>query len=588
MMLDLFGTPTKALITSLAGGSALIAATAALMPSTSDLTAAIGRASWTSSKPAAPAPAVAAVPGRTPAMLATMFAQGASLSLPELKWLLASSTATADAATLTAIARRIDASDPVATRQVTTRQVTWDILAGKRPAVARAFLEQRPDRASPENWQLRFDLSRQTGDEAFARSMVQAAATSPGGPPPAQLIAAAYAVDLPEAIVSAAEHGAVPRLDQALSLDMARRAVAGGRGDLISRIDRAGTPAWRNQDPWLALTLARQAGDFAGALRYAALLPSGRDEARRSLVMASGDRPAIRAMLLEQAGPGTNRGPIAQQLLQQGFRTDAVRLLQDDSANRSPADPAVARLLFLMGPRPDPAGLQWLRDMATRRPEWRTVYVERERPAAALAFLRDLPESGTTQGLLQQLRLANAAHDREAGLRLVARLLDGRSLSAADTALIAANAPPRLDNRWALALARARLATRAATSQDQLDLAWDAWNRGHPEDARGYLDSYLTTKPADLSALRLMAEVENKQHGKDAARVWLSRALAVSPPASLERAEILERLGRTNEAIPIVAALRASSPGNSHLTAVYGRLLIAAGDPGRARKVLQP
>lgn len=583
MMLSLFSTPTKALITSLAGGSALIAATAALMPSSGDLKAAIGRATWTSSKPATPAPAVAAVPGRTPAILAAMFAQGSSLSLPELKWLLASSTATADAATLGAIARKIDASEPVS-----TQQVTWDILAGKRPEVARAFLEQRPDRASPANWQLRFDLSRQTGNEAFARSMVQSAATGAGGPPPAQLIAAAYAVDLPEAIISAGEHGTVPRLDQALSLDLARRAMTKGRVDLIGRIDRVGTPAWRNQDPWLALTLARQAGDFASALRYAALLPSGRDEARKSLVLASGDRPAIRAMLLEQAGTGGNRGPIVQELLQQGFRADAIRLLQDDSANRNPADPAAARLLYLMGPRPDPSGLQWLREMATRKPEWQAIYVEREKPAAALAFLRDLPGAGTTQGLLQQLRLANAAHDREAGMRLVARLLDGRSLSAADTALLAANAPPRLDNRWALALARARLGARAETSQDQLDLAWDAWNRGRPGDARGYLDAYLKAKPNDQSALRLMAEVENKQHGKDAARVWLSRALAVSPPASLDRAEILERLGRADEAIPIVERLRASSPGNKHLTAVYGRLLIAAGDPGRARKVLQP
>ena len=583
-MISLFATPTKAAITALAGGGALVATAATLMPSSVDLAAVAHRAAAAFGRPGASAAAVAPVPGRTPAMLAALFAQGKALTLPELKWLLATSTTSADLPTLVAITRQIEQHEPVA-----SARVAWDILAGNRPNVAHAWLEQRPDRAAPALWPLRFELGRRSGDMGLMRSMVQSAAMRPGTAPPAQLIAAAYAAQMPEAIVTAAEHRAVPPLDAALSLDLVRRAVSARRADLVARIDRAGTPAWRNADPWLALTLARAAGDYGSALHYAALLPSGRDEARRSLILASGDRPAIRSLLLEQAAaPGARRAPIAQQLLDNGFRADAIAVLQAESAGLPPSDPSAARLLYLMGPRPDASGLQWLRTMAARQPDWRQPYLEREKPAAALAWLGAQSTAATTPDLLQRLRLASAAHDGKAGADLVALLLDGRALSPAELALVAANAPPRLDSRWALALSRARLASGSGLPQDRLDLAWDAWKRGRAEEARAQLEPYLAARPNDGPALRLMAEIAKKRGGDKGARPWWERALATTAPTSLERAQVLEQLGRTGEALAVIQTLRAAAPTDRRLTAFYGRLLVASGDPGRARKVLQP
>ncbi|MEP6866985.1 MAG: hypothetical protein ABJA20_00565 [Novosphingobium sp.] len=584
MMGPLIGSARQAMMLSVVGGFVLLGAAATLLPDSTDLAAASRRAAAAFAGPVQHAPPPA-TPVRPPELLASLFEQGTPLRTWELQRLLAYSTKQADAKTLTAIVRQIEVHEPVP-----SARVTWDILASHRPAVAQDFLEQRADKASPANWPLRFELHRQTGDLAFARGLVRAAATTPGLVKPPELIASAYAVDFPEGIVIAAEHRAIPALDRPLSLDMARRAAAQKRFDLIARIDRSGTAAWRNDDPWLAMDLARRSGDFATALRYATMLPTGRDEARRSLIIASGDRQAIRTMLLDQArsNVGEGRAAIAQQLLDTGFRPDAIALLQADCANRAPADPVATRLLFLMGPRPDKTGLQWLHAKAVQSGDWQQVYIDRAKPAEALAFMSRQPGAATTKLLLQRLRMASAAHDRQTGLGLIAQLLDGRPLSAAEASAMSANAPARLDNRLALALSRARIAANIGLPQDRLDLAWDGWNRGRPDEAYQFLDPYLKAFPKDRAALRLMANVEKKRRGDGAARVWLERALDSAPSPSLDRAEILERLGRAKEAILIVEALRQTAPGDNHLKAVYGRLLIASGNPGRAQKVLQP
>ncbi|MCW1381900.1 hypothetical protein OLX02_03605 [Novosphingobium sp. KCTC 2891] len=579
-----FATGRQTILAVMVAAGSLVAATTALMPNASDIAAALQRAKPPAAKPQLAPPPANTAPARTPDVLSTLFAQGAPLQTTELRQLLAYSAKTGNAGTLSAIADRLAEHEPVP-----TAQVTYDILASGRPDVARAFLESRPERSSAENWRLRLELHRQTGDLAFAQSMVRAAATAPGSVAAPDLVAGAYAAGVPDAILTAAEHRAIPPLSRAQSLDLARQAVASGRIDMIARIDRAGTPAWRDDDPWAAMSLAQRAGDTAGALRYAALLPNGAAEAKRSIIMASGDKQAIRAILLEQGRSDTKALPVAaQQLLESGFRPDAVALLRAGCANCAPDDPIATRLLFLMGPRPDADGLGWLRAKAGASPAWLKIYAERERPAIALAFLETRPDADSTAMLLQRLRLATDARDKAAASRALGHLLDGRPLSAPQALAMTAASPPRLDAPTVLALTQARVRAGAALPKDRLDLAWDGWNRGDANAARDQLKVYLASAPADPAALRLMAAIEKKRLGDKAARGWLEQALAATPPATPERAELLEQLGRTNEALALVQSLRQSAPGNRKLEAMNGRLLIAAGDPGRARKVLKP
>jgi hypothetical protein len=304
--------------------------------------------------------------------------------------------------------------------------------------------------------------------------------------------------------------------------------------------------------------------------------------------MASGDRDAIRGLLLSNAK--ANRGDIpkvAEQLVQLGLRPEAMALLRAESAERAPADPLVQRLLYLMGPRPDRENLAWLRERAAPSSQWETIYLDRERPAAALAFLESRSQAPDTDALILRLKLANAARDRQSATKAVSQLLDGRRLSPGQLSVISSQMPSAASGRLTLALANARVAAGGPSPSDRLDLAWDAWNRGDTQEAANHLQGYLKIKPSDAPALRLMADIEAKRAGPEASRPWLERALARTAALSTERVQILGRLGRKREALELIDILRRETPNDRRLSVIHARLLIENGNPGRALKVLQ-
>ncbi|WP_232307478.1 tetratricopeptide repeat protein [Sphingobium chungbukense] len=571
--------PNAAFLGPILAGGLLLAATVVLMPDRWQIADAIRRGTFS------PPPAAIPLPPPSTAQLMQRFSGGKRLALPDLQRLMAASATTASASTLSAIADALAKGHaPVA-----TDRVSYDILASGRPDVALAFLESRPDRAAPALWRLRFDLHRKTGDLAGAADLLRSAAITPGNAPPQHLVEAAYALATPEILITAAEHGAIPPLSQAQALDLASWANTAQRYDLISRIDRAGTPGWRAANPWLAMTLAQRSGDSGSALRYAALLPSGRDAARESIIMASGDPQAMRQYLLAQASAkGADGSAIAQRLLEKGFRPDAIALLRQQSAKGASDEDVSARMLYLMGPRPAGEDLDWLRSRASADPRWLAAYIEREQPAKALAFVESRPAADSSDMLVQRIALANAARDRVAAARALDGLLDGRPLSAMQLkAAATATVPADRAGRYALALARARIAAGQGEASDRLSLAWDGWNRGDAAETAGQLLDYLRDRPDDRAALRLMADAQAKLRGEPAARPWLERLLANTPP-SIERAELLNRLGRTSDAMAMVETLRQATPNDRRLDIMLSRLLIASGDPGRARKVLRP
>ena len=566
-----------------AAGVVLITGAYFLLPNQSLVSDAISRAIPRS--PVVPPP-LAALPARDLAALWQLFDQDVPLGATELRQLLANGATFADAAKLSALAGKLEATGAPSS----TLTSTYEIMASGRHDVALAFLNQRPDRASAELWRLRFELTRSSGDVAAASAQLMAAAQHPGAAPAKDIVEAAFELNTTDALLVAAEHGAIPRLDRAVTLNLVQSAVAKGRYDLVGRIDRAGSPDWRQVDAWLAMDLARRAGDTQTALRYAALLPAGQvEDARSAIIMGSGDRGAIRTLLLGQAGSRPSERPmIAQQLLDAGFRTEAVDLLRAESASRAPADPIAARLLYLMGPRPDAAGLAWLRAKAGRDPAWMKVYAERENPRTMLTGLEAGDGRATTETLLMRLKLAGMVRDRQAGIRALDKLLDGRALSAQHLSAISANTQPGMPDRMVMALTRARAAAGIALPSDRMDLAWSAWNRKDYRDASAQLQAQLATNPADMDALRLMANVTAKLQGERAAKPWLERALAQTPRGSRERVALLEQLGRTKEALALVEGMRAQAPGDRRLTVMHARLLIANGQPGKAQELLNP
>ncbi len=502
---------------------------------------------------------------------------------------IAAEISTATAARLAALTAQLIA-DGV---PVTTAQIAYDLVAAGRPAVALAYLAARPDGSAVATWRLRVDLLNRTGREPAAAALVAAAARMRGAVPPADLVAAAYAIDRPDLVVLASANGVIPPPDTRLALDLARRAEAADRGDLIALLDRATRADWRAADPWLAIRLAARDRDVAAGLRAANGLPvDQRAAAREAILTESGDREGLRAELVAHAAiPGARPDTSAERLLAAGYRDDAIALLRT-AASGQPSTAAVSRrLLYLMGPRPGADDVAWLRQQAMQgdtqqQRGWLSSYVERDRPADALAFVSRHPLAAQTDVMLMRLSLARAAHDDSEGRAALAALLDGRPLDPAQLAALSATAPARLGPAQAAEIARRRIAAGVAGPRDQLDLAWTAWNAGDAKAAAKWLDGQLASTPTDLPTLRLMADVQSRIGGDRAARPWLERALAQTPDESRARAELLNTLGRRAEAVALVETLRADTPDDPALAALHARLLIARGQPGRARALL--
>lgn len=500
---------------------------------------------------------------------------------------IAAAILTADATDLAALTARLIAEG----QSLTTAQVAYDLIAARRNAVALAYLRARPDGAGPATWALRVDLLRQAGRLAEATALVARATQARGTIPPAALIAAAYAIDRPDLVIAAAARGTIPPPDAPLALDLARRADTMGRNDLIASLDRATRADWRAKDPWLAIRVALRAKDSSAAMRAVDRLPADqREAARETILTTAGDRDGLRRLLIARAARGNaEAGPIAEQLLAAGYRDDARAILRT-AAEGQPVNAALAqRLLYLMGPRPGADDLAWLRQQTRRgtptdQVDWIAAYAPRDRPADALAFLSRHPLADGTPILLTRLSLARAAGNDTAARGLAGLLLDGRSLDPRELRALAAAAPA--DAVQPGTIARRRVAAGIAEPRDAIDLAWASWNAGDAAQTATWLRDHLATAPDDLAGLRLMADAQARIAGPRAARPWLERSLAQTPAGSRARAELLDRLGRRAEAIALVEALRAVAPQDPGLAALHARLLIAQGQPGRARTVL--
>jgi tetratricopeptide (TPR) repeat protein len=380
-----------------------------------------------------------------------------------------------------------------------------------------------------------------------------------------------------------------------MALDLVRRAALKNRFDLIPRIERLSSVDWRRSDPWLAIRVAEATHDIPGALRSAGFLPAAIVvEAREAIAARSGDKALLRSLLLAHAtaDPAARRA-IAERLLAIGARDDAVALLEADAvASGAPHGEALDRLLYLWGPRlPQPA-LDWLRSRiaeATSEADqlaWLTLYVRRDRPTRALRMLETSPLGDRTDMLIERLTLAGHLFDAAAANRALLRLLDGRQLLPASLAQISAQLPRSAGRSQRLALARRRLEAGVAVANDRMDLAWDARERGDFPAASAFAQQQLRTKPRDVDALRLLADISR---GPDE-KIWTRRALAALPdaPASLRtRAELLGRLGQMTDALVAIEQARRMKPDDKSLVALQARLLIQAGKPGRAQALFE-
>jgi hypothetical protein len=513
------------------------------------------------------------------------------LSTVGLQHLLQLSLATGDAHALSSLHADLAARGAPPSLQT----IVADLLAMGRPVVAAQMAAQ----ASPDErrslWPLQILALQKAHAIDQAQTLLAKAAVQPGTASAADIVRAAYDLDRPLLLVVAAEKGTIDPLTNTMALDLVRHAAQKKRFDLIPRIERLSSFDWRRSDPWLAIRVAEATHDIPGALRFAGLLPPGVVvEAREAIASRSGDKALLRSLLLAHAAadPAARRA-IAERLLAVGARDDAIALLEADaSTNGGPHGEALDRLLYLWGPRPPQPALDWLRSRIgdatseTDQLAWLTLYVHRDRPTRALRMLEASPLGDRTDMLIERLALAGHLSDAAAANRALLRLLDGRELSPASLAQIAARIPQSTSRNLRLALTKRRVEAGVAAANDRMDLAWDARERGDFPAASAFAQQQLGANPRDVDALRLLADIS---HGAEE-KAWTRRALAALPdaPASLRsRAELLARLGRTTDALVVVGQARRMKPDDRGLVALQARLLIQAGEPGRAQALFE-
>ena len=411
---------------------------------------------------------------------------------------------------------------------------------------------------------------------------------------PADIVRIAYELNALPALLAAADRRRITRLPTPVVRDLAAMLVAIDRFDRIPRIDALSAGDWRRLDPWLALQIARKAGDVPAIRHYAALLPRDRVHGvEEAALRAQGDLEGLRRLLLsEPRDPAVTAGLMESA----GFPADAERFRRIAAEQAGPADPAAANLLYRWGPRPDATALAWLLTRARKatdpasRLSWLRLYADRDRADHALATLAAERDADTNPVLLLRLKIASEAGRDPQANALIARLIDGRVLDRADLRRIAATMPATAPLASRLALARRMIAAGLGTPQMQLDLGWVAFDSHNFAEARGHIAAYLASHPDDETALTLAGEIEQAAAAPAVARSFFVRALAatpVEPETASARARLLERLGRVRDALALVRAERARPLADPVLKAQEARLLIAVGHPAAAAALLR-
>ncbi len=490
------------------------------------------------------------------------------------------------------IAAKLRSSDRAGSR-TSLVQTAHDLIAHGRSQTALEVLKAASTTKDTASWEVKQRLALSLGDRAFSNRLLDAALTTPGLAPQTGLIALALATDRPEAIMTAGKSGSIGQLNAQQAMAVAGALYARSDWSGLDQLDGLALPGWQSQAPWLAFEIARDRQQWNKALQFSALLPpADAEKARLAILQSSGDRQGLAAHFQSVTPRSTSEALFAaENLLRLDMRGNATRVLEM-FALQHPQDKVVAaRLLFLLGPRPARHDLDWLKQQArlagsTENLFWTQAYVEREQPAAALAYLSRHPAIHQTDHALLHLAIARQAQDTSHAVAALNRLLDGRPLSKDHAARMIASLPASLPKDIHRRVTEWRIDRGLALPNARMELAWLDWNGQNILQAVSWLEKHLALYPSDAAAVRLMADCHSKTGNKAAARKWNERLLALAPSRSRLQADALERLAQFEQALKIVGSLRTAQPEDAALKRQQVRLLLALGRPGEARRAL--
>jgi Tfp pilus assembly protein PilF len=406
--------------------------------------------------------------------------------------------------------------------------------------------------------------------------------------PPLAELAAKRKELVPLYVESAVEAGRKQDAVSFLKSQLDRTDLAGSdrQADLYALIDHGG---YGVSLPYIRALAAASGGPWLAAYEDA-LRKLDRLEELATLWKTRAARP--------DAMPDQKRS-LAFQLIDLGRKDWAAAILQNLAQSANPDSQDVADLLFLWGPKPPPAALDWLeqRSREATGPEraawWNHLLDLGAANRVAALAANNLPQPGQGAILL------------EVYLRALAQLGDKRQFSAAiDRELSALDRPEPARTLAHLAResgmdAAAEAAYTRVVSLAPGDLEAHHWlgtyafARGTYSVAEDHLKSLLDSAEGAYDDNFYYAEILWRKGSRGPARLYYGRAiraierLPLPPPEALaQRAQALARCGFVEKSLEEFRSLVAASPGKQDLRADFVAILLENSRYSEARRVL--
>ncbi|MBY6263601.1 tetratricopeptide repeat protein, partial [Azospirillum sp. 412522] len=375
---------------------------------------------------------------------------------------------------------------------------------------------------------------------------------------------------------------------------------------------------WPNGD-WLgvyadAAARANALPDLAALLQSrasAAPLAEAEDSLYRDTLTKLGRKADLRRYLLARATddrlPADKRREPASALLALGDKAGAEQALQRLAAGQGPQSEDFKQLAYLWGPRPPAAGLDWIeaRAKAAASPAEQAAWYDRLADyGGGRRVIAGLGGQGGGQGGAQGTAPAQPAL-KSPYIEALAAAGKGKELAdAVRAALPEEAAPDRLrryarlaeqtGQRAAASQAWTALLARKPDDSDALrQLGMLAYDENRLADAERLLRRYVASGPNDYEAHYFLGEALTALKRPAAAapfyRTSLSqlRARAGRGDAAIQtEANLLNRLGKVDDAVAMFETLRKRRPADRQLKADYASMLIENGRLPEARRVL--
>lgn len=288
--------------------------------------------------------------------------------------------------------------------------------------------------------------------------------------------------------------------------------------------------------------------------------------------------------------------------LEAGDRQTAENLFRLAAADAGPDSDSVRQLLYLWGPRPRPDALDWIEARArsaagAERQRWLERLIDMRASRRVVAIIGGIDGAETGPELVALVRALALTSDRgadrqdlsDAIVKAVSRIDDPETLRD-----LARTAEGTRDRALIVTTWQAVLRAAPADREAQRTLGLIAYDEGRLIDAERLLGAYLANGDGDYEANYYFADTLARTARPAEAMPFYRRAhgqlTAIEPrdfTQEVLRANLLRRLGRTNDAVELMDALVRQRPEDDGLRADYADLLIEIGDLARARTILK-